>query len=61
METQKLRITLRRSGIGYPERQKATLRALGLRRLNAAVVHDATPAVRGMVNKVTHLVEVEEV
>ncbi len=57
----KLRITLVRSSIGYTERQKATVRALGLRKLNQTVEHNDNPAVRGMVQSVTHLLEVEEV
>jgi large subunit ribosomal protein L30 len=55
-----LRITLTKSPIGYAERQKRTVRALGLRRLYQTVVQEDTPAVRGMVAKVEHLVEVEE-
>lgn len=57
----KLRITYRKSAIGYEKSQKGTIRALGLRRLNQTVEHDDTPAIRGMVNKVTHLIEWEEV
>ena len=56
-----LRITYVRSAIGYSERHKATIRTLGLRRLNQTVVHDDTPVVRGMLAKVNHLVKVEEV
>ncbi len=55
-----LRITLERSGIGYSFRQKRTLRALGLRRINQTVEHVDSPVVRGMINKVSHLVRVEE-
>ncbi len=57
----KLRITWVKSGIGYAETQKRTLRALGLRRLGGAVVKDDSPVVRGMVAAVAHLVQVEEV
>lgn len=57
----KLRITWTKSGIGFPRDQKDTIRALGLRRLNASVIHDDNPSVRGMVYKVRHLVKVEEV
>jgi large subunit ribosomal protein L30 len=57
----KLRITLRKSTIGYSERQKATVRALGLHRLGQAVERDDSPVLRGMVAKVSHLVEVQEV
>jgi large subunit ribosomal protein L30 len=55
-----VRITLVRSPIGYPERQKATVRALGLRRLNQTVEHPDSPTLRGMIAKVAHLVDVEE-
>jgi len=54
---EKLRITWKRSAIGYPERQARTIRALGLRRLNHTVEHDDTPQVRGMIKAVEHLVE----
>ena len=57
----KLRITLVKSGIGYEEDQKRTLKALGFHRLNQSVVHDDSMAIRGMINKVRHLVKVEEV
>jgi large subunit ribosomal protein L30 len=56
-----LRITLVRSPIGYEKSQLATARALGLRRLNATVTQKDTPPVRGMVNKIIHLLRVEEV
>ncbi len=55
-----LRITLVKSAIGYSVRHKATVRALGLRRMNQTVVHEDTPTLRGMLNKVNHLVKVEE-
>ncbi len=55
-----VRITLKRSPIGYPERQKRTVRALGLRRLNQVVEHTDSQALRGMIAKVSHLVTVEE-
>jgi large subunit ribosomal protein L30 len=55
-----LRVTLVRSPIGYDWRQKRTVRALGLRRLNQTVEHADTPAVRGMLYRVRHLVAVEE-
>ncbi len=55
-----LRVTLVRSPIGYSKEQKATVRALGLRRLHQTVEHEDTPAVRGMIRKVIHLVRVEE-
>ena len=55
----KLNITLVKSGIGYCEDQKRTLKALGLRRMNQSVVHEDSSSVRGMINKVRHLVKVE--
>ncbi|MBI2369929.1 MAG: 50S ribosomal protein L30 [Deltaproteobacteria bacterium] len=56
----KLVVSLRRSVIGYPVRQRQTVRGLGLRRLHQTVVVDDTPAVRGMLQHVAHLVEVRE-
>jgi large subunit ribosomal protein L30 len=55
-----LRITLVRSPIGYNQKQKATVRALGLRRMHQTVEHPDGPAVRGMINAVVHLVKVQE-
>jgi ribosomal protein L30 len=57
----KLRITYSKSAIGYSKDQKATVRSLGLAKLNSVVVQDDTPTIRGMVFKVRHLVKVEEV
>ena len=57
----KIKITLIKSPIDRPERQKLTLRALGLNKTNSAKQVDATPQVLGMVRKVEHLVKVEEV
>ncbi|MGQ9585433.1 MAG: 50S ribosomal protein L30 [Anaerolineae bacterium] len=57
----RLRITWVKSDIGYNRSQKGTIRALGLRRLGDVVEHEDSPVVRGMVAKVPHLVEVEEV
>ncbi len=57
----KLRVTWVKSSIGYPKDQKATVRALGLRKLHHTVEHDDQPAIRGMIRKVIHLVQVEEV
>jgi large subunit ribosomal protein L30 len=57
----KLRITLVKSGIGYAEEQKRTLRALGFRRLNQVVEHEDSASIRGMVTKVKHLVQTEVV
>jgi len=56
----KLRITWTKSGIGYPQVQKRTLKALGLNRLNQCVTHNDCASVRGMINKVRHLIKVEE-
>ncbi len=53
-----LRVTLRKSAIGYPERQKRTLKALGLRRIGQTVEQPDNEAVRGMLQKVIHLIEV---
>jgi len=55
-----IRVTLVRSPIGYPQPQKATVKALGLRRLHQTVEHADTPALRGMLAKVVHLIRVEE-
>jgi len=56
----KLRITWKKSAIGYQRDQKRTIRALGLRRLGQSVVHSDSSTVRGMIHKVQHLVSVEE-
>ncbi len=56
----RLRVTWTKSGIGYARDQKATIRALGLKRLHHVVEHDDSPSIRGMVHKVRHLVTVEE-
>jgi large subunit ribosomal protein L30 len=58
---EKIRIKYAKSSIGYERSQRATLRALGLRKLNQSVVHDDNPVIRGMIKKVNHLVVVEEV
>ena len=56
----KLEVKLVKSVIGYPKRQKDTVQALGLRKIGQAVEHQDTPTIRGMINKVSHLVQVEE-
>ncbi|MDQ3842027.1 MAG: 50S ribosomal protein L30 [Actinomycetota bacterium] len=56
-----LKITQKKSVIGSKEGHKRTIRALGLRRIRDEKVHGDTPQIRGMINKVRHLVEVEEV
>ena len=53
-------VTLVRSPIGYTKDQKATVLALGLRRMHQTIEHKDTPAVRGMIRKIIHLVQVEE-
>ena len=55
-----LRITLVKSPIGYSQRQKGTVRALGLKKMNQTVEQVDTPELRGMLAKVSHLVQVEE-
>lgn len=59
MADSKLKITLVNSPIGSNERQKRTLAALGLRKLNHSVIKDDTPEIRGMVQKIIHLLHVE--
>ena len=56
----KIKITQIRSGIGRPLRQKRTLEALGIKKMHHSVEHEATPQILGMVEKVRHLVSVEE-
>ena len=56
----KLVVTQRRSRNGSDQRQRDTLRSLGLRRIGHSVEHDDTPQIRGMIAKVSHLVEVSE-
>ena len=58
MADRKLKVTLTRSLIGLSPKQEATVRALGLRRINQAVVHQDTPTIRGMIAKVPHVLEV---
>lgn len=55
----KLHITWVKSGIGYSEDQRETLKALGFHRLNQSVIHNDSASIRGMINKVRHLVKVE--
>ncbi len=56
-----LRITLVKSPIGYSRRQKHTARSLGLRKMWAVAYHEDTPMIRGMIERIKHLVKVEEV
>jgi large subunit ribosomal protein L30 len=60
MAEKKLRVTLVKSSIGYSQRQKNTVRALGLRRLGQTVEHRDTPVIRGMIHKVSHLLQVDK-
>ncbi|MFA5873131.1 MAG: 50S ribosomal protein L30 [Anaerolineales bacterium] len=60
VEGKTIKVTLVRSPIGFPVPQKATVKALGLRHLNQTVEHNDTPAMRGMLMKVIHLIRVEE-
>lgn len=57
----KIKVTQVKSKIRRPKNQKATLEALGLRKMNQVVVHEATPSILGMVNTVKHLISVEEI
>lgn len=56
----KIKITQIKSLIDRPKKQKETLKALGLKKINHSVVHEATPQIKGMVAKIDHLVRVEE-
>jgi large subunit ribosomal protein L30 len=59
--SKKLEVTLTRSLIGRPETQRVTVKTLGLRKMNQSAVHQDNAAVRGMINKVSHLVTVKEI
>lgn len=61
VEPKKVRVTYVKSAIGYSERHKATIRALGFSRLNQVIEHVDSPSLRGMLAKVSHLVRYEEV
>jgi len=58
--TKILKITLKRSLIGRPEKHRRIARALGLRRLNRSVIHKDVSSIRGMINKISHMIDVEE-
>lgn len=60
-KVKRLEITQVRSGIGRPEKHRRTIRALGIKRHQQSVIQEDTPAVRGMINQVSHLVSVKEV
>ncbi|OQY49159.1 MAG: 50S ribosomal protein L30 [Anaerolineaceae bacterium 4572_78] len=55
-----LKVTLVKSPIGYSKRQKRTVQSLGLRKLGQTVEHKDIPSIRGMINRISHLVQVEE-
>jgi large subunit ribosomal protein L30 len=57
----KIKITQVKSSIGSTKRQKLTLEALGIKKLNQTIEHEATPQILGMVAKLNHLVKVEEI
>ena len=59
-KVKQLQITLVKSPIGYSKKQKATLKAMGLRKVNQVVVQNDTEVMRGMIDKVSHLVTVDE-
>ena len=59
--TDLLKITYKKSAIGYNKKQAVILKALGLRKLNHSVVKPDNPCIRGMIRKITHLLQVEEV
>jgi len=56
-----LKVTLKRSLIGNPEKIRSVVRALGLRKINQSVIHKDVPSVRGMIHKTCHMIEVKEV
>ena len=56
-----VRITQIKSGIKQPERQKRTLKALGITKMNRPVEHEATPQINGMIKAISHLLKVEEI
>lgn len=59
--SEKIKVTLIKSVIGSNDRQRSVVKTLGLGKLNSSAVHNDTPNIRGMVNKVSHLVKVEKV
>lgn len=56
-----IKVTLIKSPIGYSKKQKRTIKALGLNKLRSSIIHNDTPQIRGMVNKIPHLVSLEEI
>ncbi len=61
MTDKKLKVTLVKSPIGYSKRQKRVVQSLGLRKMGQTVVRSDTPVIRGMINKVSHMLKVDEV
>ena len=61
VEVKKIAIKQIRSGIGRPTKHRRTLEALGIKRHQQTVIHNDTPAIRGMINRISHMVEVTEV
>ena len=61
MANQKIKITQIKSSIGYRQRSKDTLKALGIRKVNGSVIKKNTLAVQGMITAINHLVKVEEI
>lgn len=61
MTDKKLKVTLVKSPIGYSKRQKLVVQSLGLRKMGQTVVRSDTPVIRGMINKVSHMLKVDEV
>ncbi|EKE02276.1 MAG: 50S ribosomal protein L30 [uncultured bacterium] len=59
-KTKQIKVTLKKSIIGASETQKRTVKGLGISKMNQTVIHNDTPAIRGMVNKIPHLVSIEE-
>ena len=59
-KAKEISITQIKSQIGYKKKAKLTLEALGLKKMNQSVIHNDTPAIRGMVNSIQHLVTMEE-
>ena len=59
-KTKLIKITQVRSGIGRKETHKRTLRARGIKRHQQSVIHEDTPAIQGMINKISHMVDVQE-
>jgi len=57
----KLKVTQVRSSIDYSFKQKRTLTALGIKKMNGSVIHEDSPSIRGMINKIPHLITVEEI